>query len=161
MPSSRYKRKRMNTLFDPNVRSSVEGRLRSLAPDSRRRWGRMTPHEAICHLSDGFRAALRQKTLAPVPGRLKPVMRFIALTLPVHWPRGIKTFPEVEQGVGGTPPAEFERDRHELLSLIARFCAARPDELAPEHPMFARMTRAHWGRWAYRHLDHHLRQFGA
>jgi len=28
------------------------------------------------------------------------------------------------------------------------------------HPLFGRLTTAEWGRWGYRHMDHHLRQFG-
>lgn len=119
----------------------------------------MSPHEAICHMADAFRMALGEKPVAPAPGRLKPLVRFIALRLPLQWPQGIKTLPEVEQGLGGTPPVQFERDRDELLALIDRFCSAGPGDLAPAHPMFDRMRKAEWGRWAYRHLDHHLRQF--
>jgi len=150
----------MSTIFDPAVRASLEARLRALGPASARQWGRMTPHEAICHLADAFRVALREKSAAPTPGRFKPLVRFVALRLPMRWPRDLKTLPEAEQGVGGTPPAEFERDRGDLLSLVDRFCAAAPGDLAPTHPIFDRMRRGDWGRWAYRHLDHHLRQFG-
>jgi hypothetical protein len=150
------------TLFDTATRSRLEGRIRTLQPDSRRQWGRMSPHEAVCHLSDAFRMALGEKACASVPGRFKPVLRFVALHLPLSWPRGIKTLPEVEQGAGagGTPPVDFERDRRDLLALIARFCDARPEARSSTHPMFGPMSTAGWGRWGYRHLDHHLRQFG-
>jgi hypothetical protein len=151
----------MANIFRPDVCSTLEARVRSLRPDSRRRWGRMSPHQAICHLTDGFRMALGDKPVAPLASSIKPVMRFVALSLPMRWPRNVKTLPEAEQGAGGTPPAEFERDRQELLAMIRRFCDAPPDAYAPEHPMFGPMRRDHWGRWAFRHLDHHLRQFGA
>jgi hypothetical protein len=120
----------------------------------------MSSHEALCHLADGFRMAIGEKPVAPIRTRFRWLVRFVALRVPMPWPRGIRTMPEVEQGRGGTPPAEFERDRQELLALMARFRAAGPAGLAPEHPLFGPMRPADWRVWANRHLDHHLRQFG-
>lgn len=150
----------MHTLFDGEMRSRLEARVRALQPDSRRHWGRMSPHEAVCHLSDAFKMALGDKSAASLPGRFKPAVRFVALRLPFRWPRGIKTLPEAEQGLGGTAPIGFEHDRADLLALIARFCDASPEDFASTHPMFGAMSTTEWGRWGYRHLDHHLRQFG-
>lgn len=150
----------MPTFFDAAVRARFESRVRAIHPGSTRRWGRMSPHEALCHLADGFRMVLGDKPVAPRPRRFRGVVRFTALRLPLPWPRGIPTFAELEQGRGGTRPEEFERDREALLALMARFAAAGPGDLAPAHEMFGPMRHADWGVWAYRHLDHHLTQFG-
>jgi hypothetical protein len=121
----------------------------------------MTPHQVICHLSDAFRIALNERQASPLGTSWKPLIRFVALTVPLPWPRGrIETVPEAEQGVGGTPPTDFERDRAELLELMARFCAAGTDDYCPTHPIFGVMTAKAWKRWGYLHVDHHLRQFG-
>jgi Protein of unknown function (DUF1569) len=149
------------TIFDSGAQTSLETRIRALRLDSPRQWGRMTSHEAVCHMSDVFRMALGDKTVSSRRAAFAPVVKFIALQLPMPWPRGIKTLPEVEQGCGGTTPGDFERDRSELLALMARFSAA-PDSLGTAtHPIFGMMSKSEWGRWGYRHLDHHLRQFGA
>jgi hypothetical protein len=151
----------MGSRLDMASRASLEARVRRLRPDSVRQWGRMTPHQAICHMSDAFRMSLNERHVAPVDGRFPPLIRFVALTLPLPWPRGrIKTVREAEQGAGGTPPTDFERDRTELLELMTRFCTAGTDGLCPTHPVFGRMTTGAWKRWGYRHMDHHLRQFG-
>ena len=151
----------MATLFDATTRAALETRVRRLRPDSRPNWGRMSAHQAICHLSDGFRMGLGERPCAPIAGRFKRLLKMVALYAPLRWPRGtIKTVPEVEQGIGGTPPTEFERDRAELLALIARFATAPPQAFPSAHPIFDRMSANDWGRWGYRHLDHHLRQFG-
>ena len=122
----------------------------------------MTPHEALCHSSDAFRMALGERAVAPVRVRFKPVIRFVALWTPLPWPKGrLQTVPEAEAGVGGTPPVTFEEDRAELLALMARFAAAPAGQLLAVHPILGRMRREDWGRWGYRHMDHHLRQFGA
>jgi len=66
----------------------------------------------------------------------------------------------MDQGAGGTPPGDFERDRDGLLLLTERFCAADPG-LKWRHPIFGELTDSERMRWGYLHMDHHLRQFGA
>ena len=150
----------MSNLFDAKTRAAVTARVERFRPDSARVWGRMTAHQAICHLSDAFRMSLNERPAAPVNSAFKPVIKFIALRLPLAWPRGrIQTVPEAEQGVGGTPPLEFARDRDDLIALIERVGAAGAGQLCRTHPIFGAMTADLWGIWAYRHLDHHLRQF--
>jgi hypothetical protein len=86
-------------------------------------------------------------------------MKWAALWVPLPWPHGIKTRPEIDQQRGGTPPAEFASDLEKLRILLERFCASQ-GEFGP-HPMFGQMSRAERMRHAYLHMDHHLRQFGA
>ena len=151
----------MASVLNRTERDTFEARVGRLRPDSGRQWGRMTPHQAICHLSDAFRMSLNERPAVPVAGAFKPVIRVVALWLPLPWPRGrIQTVPEAEQGKGGTPPVDFDRDRRELLELIKRFCEAGPDRLCSTHPIFGPMSVRDWKRWGYRHLDHHLKQFG-
>ena len=47
----------------------------------------------------------------------------------------------------------------ELEVLVGRFVAAAGRDM-DRHPMFGDLTRGEWGRWGYRHMDHHLTQFG-
>jgi hypothetical protein len=151
----------MATVLDGAARRRIEMRVRQLRPDSVRQWGRMTPHQAICHLNDSFKLALNERPVAPIDWPFRAVIRFIALDVPLPWAKGtIKTAPEAEQGRGGTPPVEFELDRGELLALMERFCSAADGQYCPTHPIFGSMTARHWRRWAYLHMDHHLRQFG-
>jgi hypothetical protein len=120
----------------------------------------MTPHQMLCHCSDSFRFALGERPVSAATNFLnRTLVKWIALYAPVPWPKGVSTRPEVDPNVGGTPPAEFERDRSELLHLVRRFVSERPLE-RPLHPIFAGMTEFEWMRWGYLHMDHHLRQFG-
>ena len=90
----------------------------------------------------------------------RTVVKFLALYAPVKWPGGVKTRPEVEQGVGGTAPGEFESDRRSLIAAVERFAAANRDFEWALHPIFGKMSEDEWLRWGYLHADHHLRQFG-
>ena len=152
----------MSTFFDAGTRAELEARLERLTPDHRRRWGRMSPHQAVCHLTDSFTAVLgdRPLTTPRVPWYVRTAfVRFAALTLPLPWPKGVTTAPEMDQEDGGTPPEDFERDRERLQTAMERFAARGGEGLEP-HVVFGELTAGEWGRWGYRHTDHHLRQFG-
>jgi len=146
----------MKTL--PNDKQEILNRIAALRPDSPRQWGKMTCAQMICHLSDAFLAPLGEIEVKPGPVPVpRAVFKFAALRLPMKWPQGVKTRPEVEQGVGGTPPSEFEADRAKLVSLVERFVAEGSNK---NHAIFGKMTEDDWMRWGYLHCDHHLRQFG-
>jgi hypothetical protein len=152
---------RMKTLATDRDKAEILRRLRSLRPDSVRRWGRMSPHQMVCHLSDSFRMATGARRVSPsrrLPGR--PVLKWIVLYLPVPWPAGILTSAEIDQELGGTRPADFAADLTELQSLL-EFVTTHKDSFTwQRHPIFGRMSESAWLRWAYLHTDHHLRQFG-
>ncbi len=150
----------MRTLESKSDRESIVGRISALTSSDARLWGKMSAHQMVCHLCDSYKFALGKKTVSMATGFLqRTVIKFIALRLPAKWPKGSPTRPEVEQGVGGTAPVEFEKDRAELLSVIDRFCSGAPDPKI-HHPFFGPLTRQEWLRWGYRHADHPLRQFG-
>lgn len=152
----------MKSFLNPADKKNIFERLSNVRPDSKRRWGRMTQHQMICHLSDSFKFMFGEKEISSVSNPFtRTVMKWIALYAPLPWPHGIKTMPEVDQEIGGTPPDDFERDRRQLMALIERFTApAKGVEFHP-HPFFGQMSEAEWMRWGYLHCDHHLRQFGA
>jgi hypothetical protein len=120
----------------------------------------MSAGQMVCHLCDAYRATLGEIAVSPASGIFqRTVMKWAALRLPMKWPPGVPTRPEIEQGAGGTPPTEFERDRAELLVSFSRFCGTG-GRVSPAHPIFGQMRAEEWLRWGYLHADHHLRQFG-
>lgn len=151
----------MKSFLNPADKKEIFERLSQVRPDSQRRWGRMTPHQMICHLSDSFRLPLGERSAGSVENLFsRTVMKWIALRAPLPWPRGIKTMPEMDQEIGGTSPEEFERDRQELEKLIERFAEGQKSGEFTPHPFFGRMSDSDWLRWGYLHCDHHFRQFG-
>jgi hypothetical protein len=84
------------------------------------------------------------------------VWRYLAIhRLP--WPEGKIQSPP---GAFSTPSLGWERDRQVVVELVERFVTTPPDTLAAIHPTFGRMRPRDWDVLQYRHLDHHLRQFG-
>jgi len=88
-------------------------------------------------------------------------VKWFALYVPVRWPAGIPTRPEIDQQVAGTRPGEFAADVAEVEALLEMVATRQKEFDWPPHPIFGRMSHAAWLRWAYLHVDHHLRQFGA
>ena len=133
-----------------------------LAPGATRQWGSMTVHQMVCHLSDSYLLALGERAAADKSNFLaRSVVKLAALHAPMQWPKGVSTVPEMDQvSGGGTPPAQFESDREQLLQIIGRFGALPTDFKFAPHPIFAEMNEWEWMRWGYLHADHHLRQFG-
>lgn len=150
----------MKSIFTPSTMQELRTRLASMTPHSRRRWGRMSAQQAVCHLSDWFRGLLGDR---PIPGKDPGpgvrMLRFLAFSTPLPWPRGFPTAPMQDQEKGGTPPAEFTADVAELDSLMVRFAETGGVDLLP-HNRWGNLSPGMWGRYGYRHVNHHLRQFG-
>lgn len=151
----------MKTLARPRDKAEILRRLGTVSPQSARRWGRMSAHQMVCHLSDSLRMGTGRKPVSDASGLLQRTMvKWVALYLPLRWPAGILTRPEIDQEQGGTRPAEFAADLAELTGLVELVTAPTRSFEWPHHPIFGRMSAAAWLRWGYVHTDHHLRQFG-
>ena len=152
----------MKTLSNPADREEIIHRLRAVSPTSPHRWGRMSSHQMVCHLTDGFRMYMSLKTALPVRVPYPRILlKWAALWAPIPWPKGFKTAPELDQEAGGTRPIGFNSDLRELQNLMDRFTRQPKDFHWQPHPHFGQMSDREWMRLAYLHLDHHLRQFGA
>jgi hypothetical protein len=152
----------LKTVADPEVLRSLVARLGTVRPDSRHRWGTLTPHEMLCHLGDaaGMVLGTRPRT-APLPRRARPLLKAVALWSPLRWPHGWATNPQHDPRAEGTRPSEFARDLARAVAGVEGIAAAGPGSLEPVHGVFGTMSVADWQRWAYKHTDHHLRQFGS
>ena len=151
----------MKTMARPADKAEIVRRLKTVRPDCTRRWGRMSAHQMVCHLSDAFRLVTHQKAASPATGIVQvTLIKWIALYVPFRWPEGVPTRPEMDQEFEGTKPRDFAADLAELESLVERIATVGKDYAWPAHPIFGRMSESAWMRWAYLHVDHHLRQFG-
>ena len=152
----------MKTLARQCDQAEILRRLRTVRPQSAGRWGRMTAHQMVCHLTDSMRMVMGEKPVSQAAGLLqRTVVKWIALYVPMRWPAGIPTTPELDQQLGGTRPGDFASDVAQLEALLQRIVVRTQPPDSGRHPIFGRMSESAWLRWAYLHADHHLRQFGA
>ena len=152
----------MKSLKQRDVVQDLHRRLSGLREDSPALWGKMSVHQMLCHLSDSLLGVMGRREISAAGGFVQhTLMKWGALYLPMPWPKGVPTRPEVDQCAGGTRPVEFASDRAQTLMLMKEFAAAGTRMDGRPHPIFGPMSTSQWQRWGYLHTDHHLRQFGA
>jgi hypothetical protein len=111
----------------------------------------------VRHLTANFQMATGELPVRMRGVPLRHLVKWFALYLP--WPRGVlPTSPELDALRQAPPATAFAADVAELRDRITR-AGERPAR-RPAHPVFGTMSEDDWLRWAYRHVDHHLRQFG-
>lgn len=151
-----------NNLFDPSTQQSILERIQQLEPDTPRRWGKMSQGEVLCHMADPFRDLLNLRHTKPaVPRLLQPIMRLMVLSKK-DWKPNTPTLKIYRQGNGGggTPPTDFATDKAALTSLIEQFCSKEEGYRFGPHPGLGQLDRTQNGFFMWKHLDHHLREFG-
>src|SRR4051812_5186421 len=105
----------MKTLRNTEDQQEIFRRVAQLSPEDPAHWGHMSAHQMLCHLRDSYCVALGEKTASPATGFLQGTLaRWISLWIPIRWMKGHPTRPELEQGKGGSAPAEFTSDLNAL-----------------------------------------------
>jgi len=150
----------MKNLFDAAVTSQVQTRLGNLTPQSERRWGKMTAPQMLAHCSLSMQWALGEVVpeKAPLPVRLvgrlvKPMVFRNEEPLRKNTPTAKSLIVADER--------DLSKERARLAGLIDRFSAGGAGGCTKNaHGFFGKMTADEWAILMYKHLDHHLRQFG-
>jgi hypothetical protein len=87
------------------------------------------------------------------------VMKFAALRLPLPWPKGVRN--PNDPASARVLADDFPAERDRVIRSLEALSTWQASETTPRHPAFGRMSTWEWHRWAYKHADHHLRQFSA
>ena len=145
----------IKNLLKDEVKQEVIQRINNLTQASQRRWGVMEVAQMLAHLEARFAVAFGTDHLktnffirlfAPlIKGMLyseKPYKKNLATD---------KTFKISDH-------REFAKEKSGLLTMINNFSE---DSLRKDpHPYFGKLTKEQWGKASWKHIDHHLRQFG-
>jgi len=150
----------MKSLFDAATADEVKVRLGHLRQDSPRLWGKMSAAQTVEHCARSLEWAVGDSVppLAALPLRiLGRVIKPLALGDEKPMRRNSPTAPVLI--VQGEP--EFSAGREKLCGLIDRFAAGGVTRCTTHpHSFFGTMAPQEWAMLMYKHLDHHLRQFG-
>jgi hypothetical protein len=146
----------MKTLFDEAMRRGLLERLDRIAPDARPLWGKMNAEQMLAHLVESMRMAAGELAVKPkkLPIRFPPLRQLVVYWLP--WPKGTPTAPELMP----SDRRAAEDSKRELVRLVALVGERGSQRDWPPHPAFGNLGRRGWGALGWRHMDHHLRQFG-
>jgi hypothetical protein len=142
-------------LTDDDTHAAVVARIESLTPDARAAWGKMDVGQMLAHCAEVLEV-INGKALTGTPWFFKLIGPLIKRVVTNDAPYR-KNSPTHQQYVM-TGPKDFERERARLLAALKALHASGPRDV--RHPIFGRMTADEVGWAAYKHLNHHLQQFG-
>ncbi|HEY4901887.1 MAG TPA: DUF1569 domain-containing protein [Candidatus Sulfotelmatobacter sp.] len=149
----------MKNLFQPDAASEVTSRIDTLQPSTQRLWGKMDVAQMMAHCSAALDMASGRLILPRVfIGRV-----FGRLARPIY--SNDKPFSRnnpTDKKLAISDSRDFVQEQEQLKIKIRQFhqdgearCTTHP------HPFFGPLTTHEWATGMYKHLDHHLRQFGA
>ena len=150
----------MNTqenIFDLEANVGLVRRLEQLTPQSKPIWGKMSVCQMLKHC---------QKPMDVAEGKLNikgGILGFLFGKMAKNnflkgdFKRNSPTAAEFK--IVGEP--DYDTEWNVLMRMITKFREKGPDVIVnKKHPIFGEMTEEEWGVLNYKHLDHHLKQFG-
>ena len=149
----------MKNLFEAARVEEVKERMVHLRPDSERLWGRMNAAQAVAHCSAGLELALGDRT--PPRLLLGRIIGLMVKPMALGNDEPMRRNSPTVKGLVVQDERDLGIERERLCGLIDRFTAAGPGGCTTHpHSFFGRLTSEEWATLMYKHLDHHLRQFG-
>ncbi|MEO6488805.1 MAG: DUF1569 domain-containing protein [Ferruginibacter sp.] len=149
----------MQNLFEAVTYNEVIRRMEKISPNATAQWGKMSVAQMLAHCKQAFKVPLSEKRLPRIfIGRLIGWLIKAKLYDDDPWKKNLPTAPNFII----KDQRNFEEEKKGLLELVNKFYTAGPMGISKfPHPMFGTFTPEQWGMAMYKHLDHHLRQFGA
>lgn len=137
---------------------SIVSRVQKLQPGSAPLWGRMNATEMLLHCNRVNEQLLSAEPLRKGTRIKQYLARWMVLYIIPNFPKNART-PKRNDTKGQVNTEAFSEQLEQFIRLIRRFPQHdKPIELP--HPYFGDLSTQQWGRANYKHLDHHLRQFG-
>ena len=149
----------MNNIFDPHAIREFQARIQHLDPESEAQWGKMNLYQMLKHCTENEKMLLREKSFRRLfIGRLFGKMALkskLKDDAPIS--KNEPTHPDLKIKGQGNVEAEKEL----WVSLLDHYLTKKADDYTHFiHPFFGKMNQEQVGQFAYKHIDHHLRQFG-
>ncbi|MDD5361916.1 MAG: DUF1569 domain-containing protein [Ignavibacteria bacterium] len=149
----------MKNLLQSNDIQEILERIKKLTKDKKPLWGTMNSAQMLGHCSVGLKVSL---------GKIKPTSNIFMLTMGKILKNKILNADEFRKN---TPTAkeyimpadiDFDSAKSQLLEMVNYFASDNVENeiSSQKHPFLGKLTPEEWGNLMYKHLDHHLRQFG-
>lgn len=149
----------MKSLFNPKDNKDIINRIEQLTPITLSQWGKMTVSQMLKHCQQPIKVA--QGTLKLKSNWLisfffaKSAKKQLTDSQPLK-----KDLPTSKEFIINYEP-NFEEAKKGLIELVTKFSEEGEAAIkVTKHPFFGEMTLKEWDALQWKHLDHHLKQFG-
>lgn len=145
----------VKNLFNSSAKQEIVERISKLTPQSQRQWGKMDVAQMLAHLQMPMGIAIGTHTIKGnwLMRMLSPLFKKM-LWDEKPYKQGLPTAKSFVM----TDPKDFEKEKTKLLDMVNRFTEA--NMVTEVHPVFGKMTKEQWSMATWKHIDHHLKQFG-
>ena len=146
----------IKNLFDPAVKQDILVRINKLTPASKPLWGKMNVAQMLAHLQVPIGVADgSQKLKRTFFGRIVGPMVKSIIYNEKPFKRSLPTDPSF---VMTGSEKDFEAEKSKLMAMVSNFSEA--SIVNETHTFFGKLTKEQWSKGTWKHLDHHLQQFG-
>jgi hypothetical protein len=146
----------IKNLFEPAVKQEIIERINKLTPSTEHQWGKMNVSQMLAHVQLPIKTAY---------GTHQPKGSFLLRLIGPLFKSKLWDKTPYKQSLPTDPTfimtgssKEFEKEKSALLQLIERF--TETNIISERHPIFGKLNKENWSKATWKHLDHHLRQFG-
>ncbi|WP_317622828.1 DUF1569 domain-containing protein [Myroides sp. JBRI-B21084] len=151
----------IKNIFNVDVANEVVARINTLQPNTSAKWGTMNVSQMLAHCNVPFDYTY-EPTKFKKPGFLMKFMLKTFVKKLVTSPNPYKHNERTAPNFIITDQRDFALEKGKLIANILK-----TQELGAayfegkENFSFGKMTAEEWNTLHYKHLDHHLNQFGA
>ena len=143
-------------LFDHAVKQETIDRINKLTSQTKGQWGKMNVSQMLAHVQMPIRIAF---------GTHQPKGSFLLRLIGPLFKSKLWDEKPYKQSLPTDPTfimtgteKDFEKEKAVLIDLINNFNEANIQ--GEQHPVFGKINKPNWSKATWKHLDHHLRQFG-
>ncbi len=150
----------MKNIFDKSVTEETIERINSLQPTSQRKWGKMSVGQMLAHCNVTYELVYEKKHVKPTGLKRWMLKTFVKNTVVSEKPykRNSRTAPEFLI----TEEKNFQAEKERLIAHIEKTQNLGSNHFdGKESHSFGQLNKQEWSNMFYKHLDHHLSQFGA
>jgi len=148
----------MKSIFDKTENETIISRINKLTPETKAEWGKMNASQMLSHCQAPMDVAFGNLTLKanPIIALLGRLMKNKIL----NESEFKKNSPTAPAFIRNTP-CDFESSKADLIQKISRLADEGKQVIKMhKHPFFGKMNDEEWDKLMWKHMDHHLRQFG-
>ena len=149
----------MQSLFNQDTQDEIFNRINNLNESSQPNWGKMTVDQMFKHCQLPLEVANGKLELDTNIGFFKKLI-FKAFKPFMYNDKPWKKNLDTPRQFRVTDKQVFVTEKEKLKTVISDFASRKNETNWPPHPLFGKFSTEQWGKMQYKHLDHHLTQFG-
>jgi hypothetical protein len=149
----------MKSVFNPADVTELTDRINKLTPETKPQWGKMTVGQMLAHCNVAYEMAYTNKH--PKPGFFLRLLLKYVVKSTVCGDKPYKKNSRTAPAFLMTEPRDFYTEKVRLLGYLNQTLQLGEAHFdGKESLSFGKLSIKEWDTMFYKHLNHHLEQFG-